>query len=140
VPPPEKASRVNKDKATELSQFDEFREVMKPRTKKGPAWANDMKQEEVIAGKSKLKQEAALMDTEADGVDPAREAGLSDLDWMRQRMSKNVDVVEKVFEQSDEEDEDATAALVRHFLVRAVLNVYTYFERMLPHQFLTLIR
>ena len=30
---------------------------------------------------------------------------VSDLEWMKQRMSKNVDVVEKHFEQSDDEGE-----------------------------------
>ncbi|KXN85250.1 Multiple RNA-binding domain-containing protein 1 [Leucoagaricus sp. SymC.cos] len=34
---------------------------------------------------------------------------MSDLEWMKQRMSQNVDKADKVFEQSDEEDEVADA-------------------------------
>jgi multiple RNA-binding domain-containing protein 1 len=41
-----------------------------------------------------------------ENAEPLREEGLSDLDWMKRRMSKNVDVVEKAFEQSDDEDAD----------------------------------
>jgi multiple RNA-binding domain-containing protein 1 len=34
-----------------------------------------------------------------------RQDDVSDLEWMKQRMSKNVDVIEKAFEQSDDEGE-----------------------------------
>jgi multiple RNA-binding domain-containing protein 1 len=127
---PENASRSNKDKATETkstSQLDEFLEVMQPRTKKGPAWANDMKSEDVVpTGKTKHKQKAAEdIHTDVQGDDPALEVTLSDLDWMKKHMSQNVDVVEKVFEQSDEED--VPAELVRRFLFLPYFNVDTRF-------------
>jgi multiple RNA-binding domain-containing protein 1 len=76
---------------------------MQPR--KGPAWANDAAQvESSLMGKAK-QQPKAPVDVDMDaGDNPVHEEGLSDLDWMRQRMSKNVDTVEKAFEQSDDED------------------------------------
>ena len=33
-----------------------------------------------------------------------RQDDVSDLEWMKQRMSKNVDVIEKAFEQSDDDE------------------------------------
>lgn len=70
-------------------------EVMHP--KKGPAWANDATMaESSVAGPS--KQVPTSMDV--DG--PAQE-GLSDLEWLKQRTSGNVDTVEKAFEQDDED-------------------------------------
>jgi multiple RNA-binding domain-containing protein 1 len=114
VSPPENVSKWNKDIANEpksTSQLDEFLQVMQPRRQKGPAWANDMKQDDgVVVGKTK--------DIEAGGG-PALDVALSDQDWMKQHMSRNIDVVEKAFEQSD--DEDAPAKLVRRFHFRAVL-------------------
>lgn len=118
IPPPEEALRP---KST--SQLDEFLEVMQPRTKKGPAWANDMKQEDaVVAVKPKHKQEVAgEVDTGAGGDDPALRLALSDQEWMKQHMSKNVDVVEKVFEQSDGEDDPVE--LVCRFLFMRILTL-----------------
>ncbi|KAJ7043247.1 hypothetical protein C8F04DRAFT_1029332 [Mycena alexandri] len=81
------------------SQFDEYLQVMQPRGNKGRTWANESA---VVA-----PVEVADMDVDTE---PAREEGLSDLDWMKRRMSKNADVVEKAFEQSDDEDADPTAS------------------------------
>lgn len=71
-------------------------EVMQ--TKKGPAWANDAP---TVDNAKQGKQEAEKLPMKEDNTKPT---DLSDLDWMKQRMSKNVDVVEKAFEQSDDED------------------------------------
>ena len=58
--------------------------VMKPRT--GPAWANEP---------TVFVPPTPTQDTN----------GLSDLEWMKQRTSKNVDILEKAFQQSDDEGE-----------------------------------
>lgn len=84
------------------AQLDEYLKVMQPRTTKGPAWANDAQSEQPAAP---VPEPEAVQDTAMDtGEDPAKEEGISDLDWMKQRMTTNADVVEKVFEQSDDED------------------------------------
>ena len=73
-----------------------------------------MKQEDPIpAGRPKRNQKPSE-DAQAGSDDHALEAALSDLEWMKRRMSKNVDVAEKVFEQSDDE-EGAPAELVCRF-------------------------
>lgn len=61
---------------------------MQPR--KGPAWAND-------------SQTATPANPEADQNRPAE---LSDLEWLKQRISKQFDEDEKAFEQSDDEHLD----------------------------------
>ncbi|KAF6749962.1 rRNA primary transcript binding protein [Ephemerocybe angulata] len=98
-------------------QLEEFMEVMQP--KKGPTWANDATAtapEPIIptapstsaqapaAATPKADEDVAMEDVSEDA--PAAEP-LSDADWLKQRMSANVDKVkeEKVFEQSDDEDE-----------------------------------
>ena len=65
-----------------------FMEVMQP--KKGPAWANEVLENPPAVPKSR-------------SLDEERPQGeLSDLEWMRQRVSKQIED-EKVFEQSDDE-------------------------------------
>lgn len=86
-------------------------EVMHPR--KGPAWANDAAVTESSLTSTAKQQLGAPGNVDIDVDDgPVREEGLSDLDWMRQRMSKNVDTVQRAFEQSD--DEDTPNEPVRH--------------------------
>lgn len=65
--------------------------VMKP--SKVPVWANEPTAEPQLPESTEL----AAADSSAQGT-------MSDLEWMRQRMSQNVDVEERVFEQSDDED------------------------------------
>lgn len=74
------------------SERDEFLKIMKPRTKKGPSWANEDPQG---PGKDGMV-ETAEGPTE----------GISDLDWLKKHTSKNVDNADKVFEQSGDEDEE----------------------------------
>ena len=47
------------------------------------------------------------VEVDADVADDAAQGteGLSDMDWLRRHMSKNVDKDEPAFEQSDDEDE-----------------------------------
>jgi multiple RNA-binding domain-containing protein 1 len=71
--------------------MEEFLEAMQPRTKTGPSWANEVKPEQPVPPPE-----------EPDDDPPA---ALSDLEWMKQRMSQNVEKVDKVFEQSDDDDE-----------------------------------
>jgi len=73
--------------------MEEFLNVMQRRTKKGPSWANELREEQPIPS------------TEYGDQPPTDSTALSDLEWMKQRMSQNVDKADKVFEQSDEENE-----------------------------------
>jgi len=82
--------------------LDEFMKVMKP--KKGPVWAN----EERI--------EPAPVPQAAERAEEAQPEGLSDLEWMRQRMSKAVEVEERVFEQDDEQPKHSSSALVCNYV------------------------
>ncbi|KAG7085951.1 hypothetical protein E1B28_003479 [Marasmius oreades] len=81
-------------KSKKQIQMEEFMEVMQP--KKGPAWANDAQSQPEASTSAKKIDDEVLVDEE----------GVSDTDWLKRRMSKNVDGVEKVFEQSDDEDVD----------------------------------
>ena len=97
-----KKSNKEKKKASEKetkqdSERDKFMKVMKPRTKKGPSWANEDSQAPGTDGKVVIVEEA----TEED----VQNKSISDLDWFKKHTSKNVDNVDKVFEQSDDEDE-----------------------------------
>ncbi|KAF8963296.1 hypothetical protein BDZ97DRAFT_1939578 [Flammula alnicola] len=73
------------------SKLEEFMKVMKP--KKGPAWAN----EPVVESLVPVPTDAPIPGLYAQGE-------LSDLEWMKQRTSRNVDSEERVFEQSDDEE------------------------------------
>ena len=79
------------------AQLDDFMEVMRP--KKGPSWANEAK----VSQPSIPVPEAVVEDVVME--EPAKTEAMSDLEWMKQRTSANVDKVEKVFEQSDDEKE-----------------------------------
>jgi multiple RNA-binding domain-containing protein 1 len=95
-------------------------QVMQPRTKKGPSWANEAQtQPELVTSPTGVKTskpkiiEKAEQAADEEPEKDTREEGMSDLDWMRQRMSQNVDSAdvgpEKVFKQSDEEDGEVEA-------------------------------
>ncbi|KAF8907613.1 hypothetical protein CPB84DRAFT_1674795 [Gymnopilus junonius] len=87
-------------------KLEEFMNVMQP--KKGPAWANEVVTQQSVAQQStdETKEGAEDMDIKTQGQ-------LSDLEWMRQRMSKNIDSNERVFEQSDDEDQPQTQVEVQ---------------------------
>ncbi|PFH49280.1 hypothetical protein AMATHDRAFT_48833 [Amanita thiersii Skay4041] len=88
------------------TQLDKFMSVMKPRTKKGPSWANEETTNPSTAPTRSSKQMDNVAETsndESNQEKPSDEA-ISDLDWMKRHMSKSVANVDKVFEQSDDED------------------------------------
>jgi len=100
-------TKTKKDDA----QLDQFLKVMKP--KKGPSWANENDGLEAVVIPPSVSADKSTKDIVEDvtenGLDiTEREEGISDLDWMKRRMSKNVESVdvstEKVFEQDDEMD------------------------------------
>lgn len=79
------------------AQLDDFMEVMRP--KKGPSWANEAKVSQPTIPAPKPVVEDVVME------ELVRTEAMSDLEWLKQRTSANVDKVEKVFEQSDDEEE-----------------------------------
>ncbi|KAF9021090.1 RNA-binding domain-containing protein [Hymenopellis radicata] len=86
------------------SKLEQYMDVMQTKTTKGPSWANEPQAE---ASTSKQTLDVDMTPPEDD--EPANQAGMSDLDWMRRHMSKKVDEAEaKVFEQSDDEDDEGS--------------------------------
>ncbi|KAF8916989.1 hypothetical protein CPB85DRAFT_1481797 [Mucidula mucida] len=92
---------VKKDAKSEKDvKREQYMDVMQTKTSKGPSWANEPQAE---ASTSKQTLDVDMTAPEDD--EPASQAGMSDLDWMRRHMSKKVDEAEvKAFEQSDDED------------------------------------
>lgn len=84
-------------KTTKETKLQEFMEVMQP--KKGPAWANES-----------LVNPPAIQEA-VDQGEGAPRGELSDLEWMRQRMTKQVDEDEKAFEQSDDDEPPVQASM-----------------------------
>ncbi|KAG6892118.1 hypothetical protein C0993_004795, partial [Termitomyces sp. T159_Od127] len=83
-------------------QLDEFMKIMQPRNKKGPLWANDAPS---VQPAVPAPENDADADADAPGDDKAaHDEAISDLEWMKRRMGSAVDEVDKVFEQSDDED------------------------------------
>jgi multiple RNA-binding domain-containing protein 1 len=101
------------------SQMDEF--VSLQTKKKGPSWADDLLpaptgKPAVAPVASEEPEEEVRIDTDAaDDVAEGTE-GLSDMDWLRRHMSKNVDRDEPTFEQSDDEDEKMVKQVCRFCL------------------------
>ncbi|KAF8870174.1 hypothetical protein BD779DRAFT_1581736 [Infundibulicybe gibba] len=89
---------TEKPESKSTSQLDEFMEIMHPRSKKGPSWANDTETSQPNV------QPPASETSISPNHDPSLGEGLSDLEWMKRHMSTNPDRQEKVFEQSDHED------------------------------------
>ena len=95
-----------KKKEKQDDQLDAFMQVMQPRTKKGPSWANDF---DIGTGQSSTSagKQTKTDKTENANVNNEKNDNISDLDWMKQRMSKAVDdETEKAYEQSDDEEKD----------------------------------
>ncbi|KAF8153779.1 RNA-binding domain-containing protein [Crassisporium funariophilum] len=78
-------------------QLEEFMKVMQPKT--GPAWANEASSQPA-APLPDIAGDISMQDVES----ALPQGDLSDLEWMRRRMSSNVDIVEKAFEQSDDDE------------------------------------
>ncbi|KAF8630103.1 hypothetical protein AX17_005499 [Amanita inopinata Kibby_2008] len=81
------------------SQLDEFMKVMKPRTNKGPSWVNEESSTHDVVPSKEHISSVDEAGSEGDVLDTA----ISDIDWMKKHMSKSVDKMDKVFEQSDDE-------------------------------------
>ncbi|KAJ7065748.1 hypothetical protein C8F01DRAFT_1351795, partial [Mycena amicta] len=94
--PPLKPTAVKEPK--EGKQFEEFAQIMKPREKK--RWANE------AAHSTPLEIPPDIPTNNMDEDDVAEET-ISDLEWMRRRMTEKAAVVEKAFEQSDDEADTA---------------------------------
>ena len=87
-------------------------QVMKPRTKNGPSWVNEAHSQPQsdaifpIVHPSRAKfGEVAEEEQEKDDEDlnAEREEGISDLDWMKRRITQNIEGTDKAFEQSEDE-------------------------------------
>ncbi|KZV72311.1 hypothetical protein PENSPDRAFT_576375 [Peniophora sp. CONT] len=107
APPEAGPSTVKKPaekKSGKESQFDAFMDVMQPKARTGPAWANDEPAQPKPA-KAKKQSEPA------EGEDVQVAEGLSDLEWMRRRMTQGVEAAgqDKAFEQ-DEDDAGGSSA------------------------------
>ena len=70
--------------------------------KKGPVWANELSVEPPAPSQPQLPGVDPLVEAPAQGE-------LSNLEWMKQRMSNTVDTEDRVFEQSDDEPEPPRA-------------------------------
>ncbi|KAJ4465340.1 RNA-binding domain-containing protein [Lentinula lateritia] len=80
-------STAKSEKSNKDSQLDEFLEVMQ--TKKGPSWANGVSPEASTSA-TKLDDSPLLAEDE-----PPAEEGLSDMEWMRRRMTETTDTAEQ---------------------------------------------
>lgn len=84
---------------TSTSPLDQFMDVMQPRTKKGPSWANEAKESHPVLP-------ASHSEAMSTSDEPDNNEAVSDLEWMRRRMNLASDSLpDKVFEQSDDEHE-----------------------------------
>lgn len=107
-------------KGKKAAQLDEFMEVMQPRTKKGRSWAN----EDTVAPNAEIQAESSTAASTVKSKkskkkvaeyarqvseEPGQEQlDLDDIEWMKRRMTKALDVEveaveEKAFEQDDED-------------------------------------
>jgi multiple RNA-binding domain-containing protein 1 len=83
---------------TSASPLDQFMDVMQPRTKKGPSWANEAKESHPVLPAT------GPPETTTTSGGPDNNEAVSDLEWMRRRMNLVSDSLpDKVFEQSDDE-------------------------------------
>lgn len=124
-----KTSKITKGQGP--AQLDEYMQVMQSRAKKGPSWINEAQAQSELTSPAAVKLskpkfiEKVKQPPAEEPVGDAQEECISDLDWMRQRISQHVDStdvgLEKVFEQSDEEVE--APAEVRLFYI-IVLHTY----------------
>jgi multiple RNA-binding domain-containing protein 1 len=87
-----KSQRDTEEKAD--GQLNEFMQVMKPRTKKGPSWANEG------GALTSAPVPTTEVDGKEDGEEKRKDEGISDLDWMKMHLKGNLD--ERAFEQDEE--------------------------------------
>lgn len=78
---------ANKKPAQVDKDFEEYQKVMQLRTGKGPSWVNEPQLRPQTPVK-KLDKVGSKDDQMDDGPTPSQD-GLSDLEWMKQRMAKS---------------------------------------------------
>jgi len=84
---------------------------MKPRTKNGPSWANETHSQPqsdaifpiVHPSRAKSGEVAEEQERHDEDLSAEREEGISDLDWMKRRITRNIEGTDKAFEQSEDE-------------------------------------
>lgn len=115
-----------KSKDSKHAQMEEYLQVMKPRTKKGPSWADhdalpqpSSSSTPATASKADAADMVGARQTRiekhsADGVEDATEPdaaeAVSDMDWFKQRtkavLNEPKAATERAFEQSEDEAEE----------------------------------
>lgn len=112
---------------------------MQPRTK-GPSWA-DNPTPQLATGISRKKGEEAEKPRDQEGLVNAESPdGLSDMEWMKRRMKQDVEdagaASDKVFEQSDDEEQGVDAmdvqTEVKDLAKETILQTARLFVRNLP--------
>jgi len=82
-------------------------DVMQPHTKKGPLWANEVKESHPVLSPTDPPETNTIPEELDDNE------AISDLEWMRHRMKSASDVSpDKVFEESDDEHGDVDHSAV----------------------------
>ena len=113
-------SKSSADKKTARSELqDEFMQVMKPRTKKGPSWKDDdpvpgpSTDPPAAATKKAKKSKKVSQEQEAEANESTHEQeasveAISDIDWLKKHTKSTLDTseVEKAYEQSEDESID----------------------------------
>jgi multiple RNA-binding domain-containing protein 1 len=97
---------------------------MQPRSKRGPSWANETDEPQPVSlpsndarQKPKRNLPAPKEPPDQPASIPEQQEGMSDLEWMRRRMTTNIETSEaKAFEQSDDEQSEDKET-VRPFLL-----------------------
>ncbi|KZT00240.1 RNA-binding domain-containing protein [Laetiporus sulphureus 93-53] len=131
-----KKTKVSKEQSdAKKNEFNEFMQVMQPRVKKGPSWANDAvapvpgpstlksandaKVDSDSSRATKNKQSKKLAEVEDNEKAPSPEEAatseaISDMDWFKRHTKSALDDPElepqRVFEQSDDEDDLAASS------------------------------
>ncbi|ETW79698.1 hypothetical protein HETIRDRAFT_445497 [Heterobasidion irregulare TC 32-1] len=90
---------------------------MQPRTKKGPSWADNPTPQLSTEISCKKGEEAEKPRDHEELVNAESPDGLSDMEWLKRRMKQDVEdagaASGKVFEQSDDEEQDVDATDVQ---------------------------
>jgi multiple RNA-binding domain-containing protein 1 len=102
--------------------MEEFVKVMQ--RKKGPVWAN----EPTVEPTAPLQPQTSGLNPPGDTL-PQGE--LSDLEWMKQRMSNAVDTEDRVFEQSDDDEPKPQAAITNKVRSVYLLRLPSFVEPLL---------
>ncbi|KAI6143210.1 hypothetical protein BKA82DRAFT_4183819 [Pisolithus tinctorius] len=82
------------------SQLDQFLEVS--RSRKGPSWANEINASHPILSPIEKEKPETVSEVQNDAADDV----VSDLEWMKRRMTNHIPEPEMVFQQDEDEDEN----------------------------------